>query len=212
MIKNMALTASVMCAAAGIGIAPLPSVLAHAQAQELAAVDAVEHDFGQRFTNLSGQFGLPVFEQAVKTKRGSMLYSYGAAEGAKAIDAEGATVTVFTIDAPTDFLKKYVNSVQSEGVVRRELDDMKLYGQDDTLVAYTQYHLGRSAIFEEGGPEKKYYLSMVWQVLPGVVANYQIEKDNEPFMQETIGLFEQIVKKTAETQADRLEAAGEKQG
>lgn len=212
MIRNIALTASVMCAAVGMNAAAHMPAFAQAQAEELGAPDAAEREFGQRFTSLSGQFGLPVYVDAVKTKRGSMLYTYIAPEGTAAEDALRATVTVFSVAEPEEFLEKYINSIQSEGVVRRELGKMKLYGQGDTFMSYTEYNIGRGSTFNQGGPDKKYYVSMVWQVLPGVVANFQIEKYNEPFTTETKDLFKEIVKQTAETQADRLAAEIEKQG
>lgn len=156
-----------------------------------ANVEVSERDFGQSFLSLTQQFSLSDYYSAEKTERGAVLYKYRSKAGEPQSDATAATVSVFAVKDPAQFLFDYIRKVQSEGGPRREIGKVKLYGEGEDLVGYTTYYIGK-------GPIENYFMSMIWETAPGVVANFQIEKKEAPFAESTVQRFEQIVLHTVE--------------
>lgn len=160
-----------------------------------AALSEEEQEFGKRFLPLAGEFGLSEYAFADRTPDGGVLYMY-LPEGEELESWVHLGVIVLTGVGATweegqAFLPRYADSIV-RGVTKLYASEVLRGGKGD--VHFFHFRLGNGARAEHS-------LMASWQLLPGMVATFQVEQRPQPFSPRQVEQFKDVVRQLGRSDA-----------
>lgn len=149
-----------------------------------------EQEFGKTFLPLASDFGMTNYAYAAKSSPVSVLYEYLPQNQNFDSWKQLSSVNIFQLgDKAEEVLPKLAESFQAKGA-GKVVNETKTFGTGSSQVYFTDYVIG-------SGPIREHNLSMIWQILPGVIANFQIQKRDGNYSKDIKEEFLGLVKKTA---------------
>ncbi len=141
------------------------------QAQEIAGnLDQQSEEFGKTFIPLAAQFGFTEYVYAAKSDSGMILFEYLKPGENLESWKNMATVSLFPVaeteQEAAEALPQYAALFRSgTGRILEEEEHDTEMGK----LYFTHYDIS-------AGPIKESNLSLIWQIMPGVIGNFQVQR------------------------------------
>jgi hypothetical protein len=147
-----------------------------------------EREFGKTFLRLTSKFGFTEYAYAAKATNGSFIFEYLKPGADLNIWEELSTINLYPVGQTMDDGNKHVDSIATlfQKKVSEQIIEKNKYDAYFGPVYYTYYNIGT-------GPLKENNLSAIWQIIPGVIGVFQIQKRGEPHSAESVQQFKDFV-------------------
>lgn len=152
-----------------------------------ANINPEEKEFGKNFLPLTSSFGFSDYVYGGKTDNGMLIYQYLRPQDEIESWPVMASLSLIpvgrTMAKGNEALPEYIDFFRTQVPdINEQVNREAAFGD----VYFTHYDAGT-------GPLKENNLSAVWQVLPGIIGNFQIQKRGGPHSETAVNAFKAYI-------------------